>query len=68
MKKILFMLASCAIIIAGIIIFNIMTDAKKEQAIPENTTNSLTLDGAKYILAFSEANASRENKGAFFYD
>lgn len=66
MKKILFMLASCAIIIAGIIIFNIMTDAKKEQATPENMTDSLTLDGAKYILAFSEANASRENKGAFF--
>lgn len=26
----------------------------------------MPLDGAKYILAFSEANASRENKGAFF--
>lgn len=66
MKKILFILASCTVIIAGIIIFNTVTDAKKEQAIPDNTTDSLTLNGAKYILAFSEANASRENKGAFF--
>lgn len=60
------MLASCAVIIAGIIVFNTVTDAKKEQTTPENTTDSLPLDGAKYILAFSEANASRENKGAFF--
>lgn len=66
MKKILFILASCTVIIAGIIVFNTVTDAKKEQAIPDNTTDSLTLNGAKYILAFSEANASRENKGAFF--